>query len=134
MTKADGIQERLLQFGDRIITLCDTLFLTTAGEQIAAQLLRSGITPALNLIEARLAETHAESINKYRIAVAALDESEFWLRSINPGDMLSPDTLAPLITECQQLRRILIASIRYGGNPAKRPLAAIDYPTTQLPN
>ena len=42
---------------DSIVTLCDTLPVTTDAEHIAAQLLRSGITPALNLIEARLAET-----------------------------------------------------------------------------
>ena len=118
MTKVDDIQERLIQFADKIVTLCDTLPPTTAAEHIAAQLLRSTITPALNFIEARLAETSAETIDNLRIAVVALTESDLWLRSIIAGDILSPDTLAPLITDCQQLQRILIAGINYSSKPA----------------
>jgi hypothetical protein len=57
MTKGDDIQERLIQFANKIVALCDTLSPTTTAERIGTELLRSTLTPALKLLETRLAET-----------------------------------------------------------------------------
>jgi four helix bundle protein len=129
MTREDQIQERLIQFGANMITLCDTLPLTTTGQHIAAQLLRSAAAPALIRVQPHTAETYAKILNNLENAVAALDESEFWLSIIIASDMLPPDMLAPLIADCQQLQHTLIAGIKSAAKPANCPPAAIDCPT-----
>ena len=134
MTRAEQLQERLIQFAASIITLCDILPLTTAGQHIAAQLLRSAASPALVRFQPRTAETRAKILDNFKTAVAALDESEFWLSIIIASNMLPPDMLAPLIADCQQLQRALIAGINYAAKPANRPPAAIDYPTKGDPS
>ena len=131
MTKADPIQERLIKFAARIISVCDTLPPTKAGKHIAGQLLRSGTTPVLNYVEARTMGTPAENVRNLKIAIIKLRESESWLRIIIACDILSMNMLAPLLSECHQLQRVLIAAIKKSGKPT-----AIDHrpSTTQHPN
>jgi four helix bundle protein len=59
-TKADELEERLINFAVRIIKLSANLPNTPAGKHIAGQILRSGTSPAPNYGEARGAESHAE--------------------------------------------------------------------------
>ena len=63
-TKADELEERLIDFAVRMITLSANLPKTPAGKHIAGQILRSGISPAPNYGEARGAESHADFVHK----------------------------------------------------------------------
>ena len=112
MAKGDDIQERLIQFAARIIHLCDALPNTRAGRHISGQLLRSGTSPAPNHGEARGAESSADFIHKVKVAHKELNESEVWLRIIIASNMLSESKVADILDECNQLQRILGASIR----------------------
>ena len=137
MIIADDIQERLIQFAAKIITLCDTLPHTPTGDHIAGQLLRSGTAPALNRVEALSTKTPAEYLRNLKLALKALDQSEFWLRIIIASDILSQNMLAPLITDCQHLQRILSAGINYANNPSQRQTInhqPPNYSTTRLPD
>ena len=111
MAKGDDIQERLIKFAARIIKVCDSLPRTAAGRHVAGQLLRSGTAPAAHHGEARGAESPADFVHKLKIAVKELNESEVWLRIIIASNMLPRNQLVPLIDECNQLQRILSASI-----------------------
>ena len=55
--KADDLEQRLIEFGVRIINLSARLPRTAAGKHIASQILRSGTSPAPNYGEARGGET-----------------------------------------------------------------------------
>lgn len=112
MAEASDIQERLLWFAAHIIRLCDSLPQTAAGGHIAGQLLRSGTAPAPHHGEARSAESPADFVHKLKIAVKELNESEVWLRIIIASEMLPSAKLTDLIDECNQLQRILNASIK----------------------
>ena len=46
------------------------------------------------------------------IAVKELSESEVWLRMVVTSNMLLRNQVAPLLNECNQLQRILSASIK----------------------
>ena len=59
-TKADEIEERLINFAVRIIKLSANLPKSPAGKHIAGQILKSGTSPAPNYGEARGAESHAD--------------------------------------------------------------------------
>ena len=112
MKKGDDIQERLIQFSARIIKLCDALPKASAGRHVAGQLMRSGTAPAAHHAEARSAESPSDFIHKLKIAAKELSESEVWMRIVIASGMQSRNVMADLIDECQQLQRIINASIK----------------------
>lgn len=63
-SKADRIEERLINFAVRTIKLSACLPKTRAGKHVAGQILRSGTSPAPNYGEARGAESHADFVHK----------------------------------------------------------------------
>ena len=52
-SKADELEERLIDFAVRIVNLSASLPRTPAGKHIAGQIMRSGTSPAPNYGEAR---------------------------------------------------------------------------------
>ena len=110
--KGDDIQERLIDFAARVIQVCDSLPKTPSGKHVAGQLLRSGTSPAPNHGEARSAESRADFIHKLKVAVKELNESEVWLQIIIASDIMKRSRLNELLDECDQLQRILSASIK----------------------
>ncbi|MGB1252345.1 MAG: four helix bundle protein [Candidatus Promineifilaceae bacterium] len=111
MAKGDDIQKRLVKFAARVIKLSDTLSNTKAGRHVAGQILRSGTSPAPNYAEARGAESNADFVHKLKIAHKELNETEVWLQIIVASEMQKENKLAPMLDECNQLARILSASI-----------------------
>lgn len=110
--KANEIEERLIDFAVRVITVADALPKSAAGKHIAGQLLRAGTSPAPNYAEARGAESNADFVHKLRIALKELNESCVWLRMVCRAELMKSERLDDLIDENQQLCRILNASIK----------------------
>ena len=65
-SRADELEERLIDFAVRVINLSANLPRTPAGKHIAGQILRSGTSPAPNYGEARGAESHAVHVAQMR--------------------------------------------------------------------
>ena len=78
-SKADEIEERLINFAVRIIKLTSALPKTPAGRHVAGQILRSGTSPAPNDGEARGAESSADFVHKLGIVLKELNETLIWL-------------------------------------------------------
>ena len=112
MAKGDDIQERLIDFAVSIIRLCSELPKTQAGRHIAGQILRSATSPAPNYAEARAAESTNDFIHKLKISVKELNETRVWLQIIKRSNMLSEERCFELFKECDELCRIISASIR----------------------
>lgn len=81
-SRADKLEERLIDFAVRIVKLSANLPKTPAGKHIAGQILRSGTSPAPNYGEARGAESHADFVHKLGIVLKELNETSIWLRVI----------------------------------------------------
>ena len=111
MYKGKDIQERLIKFAARIISVCDALPDSKAGKHLAGQMLRSGTSPAPNYGEARAAESTRDFIHKLKIALKELNETEVWLKIIIESKLLTENKLADVIDVCSQLARILSASV-----------------------
>lgn len=120
MAKGDDIQDRLIDFAVSIIRLCAELPKTQAGRHMADQLLRSGTSPAPNYAEARSAESPQDFVHKLKITLKELNETSVWLQIIRRSDMLSPGQLDSVTAECQELSKIINASIKTV--LAKKPL------------
>jgi four helix bundle protein len=59
-SRADKLEERLIDFAVRIVKLSGGLPKTPSGKHIAGQIMRSGTSPAPNYGEARGAESSAD--------------------------------------------------------------------------
>ena len=111
-SRADDLEERLIDFSVRIVNLSTNLPKTAAGRHIAGQILRSGTSPAPNYGEARGAESHADFVHKLRIVQKDLNETSIWLRVIERSKMLKRELLIEIIGENKELSRIFTASLK----------------------
>jgi len=111
-SRADALEERLIEFAVRIVNLSASLPKTPAGKHISGQILRSGTSPAPNYGEARGAESHADFVHKVRIVLKELNETSIWLRVIERSNMLRKDLLLDIVGENKELCRIFASSLR----------------------
>src|SRR5260370_41984968 len=110
-SRADALEERLIDFAVRIVKLSSCLPKSPAGKHIAGQILRSGTSPAPNYGEARGAESHADFVHKVRIVLKELNETSIWLRVIERSHIIKPELLTDIIRENNELCRIFTASL-----------------------
>ena len=111
-SKADELEERLIEFAVRVIKLSASLPKTPVGKHIAGQILRSGTSPAPNYGEARGAESTADFVHKLGVVLKELNETSIWLRVIERSEILRRDLLIDIIRENNELCKILAASLR----------------------
>ena len=111
-SRADDLEQRLIDFAVRIVKLSANLPRTPAGKHIAGQILRSGTSPAPNYGEARGAESHADFVHKLRIVLKELNETSIWLRVIKRSRILKPELLTEIILENNELCRIFTTSLK----------------------
>ena len=111
-SRADELEERLIDFVVRIVKLSASLPRTAAGRHVAGQILRSGTSPAPNYGEARGGESAADFVHKLRIVLKELNETSIWLRVIRRSQLLKSDLLEDIMTESAELCRIFTASLK----------------------
>ncbi len=112
MAKGDDIEDRLVNFAVRIVRLCENMPKSRAGNHIAGQILRSGTAPVAHYAEARGAESTKDFVHKLKIAQKELNESRIWLRIIMQSKLISAHMIGDIFTECDELCRIINASIK----------------------
>ncbi|MCP4421343.1 MAG: four helix bundle protein [Chloroflexi bacterium] len=112
MAKGDNLEERLVDFAVMIIHLTDKMPNSRAGNHLAGQLLRSGTSPAAHYAEARGAESINDFIHKLKVGLKELNESRVWLRIIIKSKMSSSNSVKSIYQECDELCRIVNASIK----------------------
>ena len=105
-SRADELEERLIDFAVRIVKVSANLPKTPPGKHVAGQILRSGTSPAPNYGEARGAESHADFVHKLRIVLKELNETSIWLRIIDRSHMLRSELIAQIDRENNELCRI----------------------------
>ena len=107
------LQDRLIDYAVRVMSLVAVLPDSVAGRHIAGQLLRSGTSPAPNYGEAVSSESRNDFVHKVQIALKELRESDVWLKIIIRSKMIEdPERMIPLVKETDELISILVASAR----------------------
>jgi len=115
------LEDRLIEFGVRIIRLTEALAKTRVGNHIAGQILRSGTSPAPNYGEAQSAESRPDFIHKMKICLKELRETRVWLLMIAKANLVkSASQLDPLIDESNQLISIFVTCIRTASQKSAR--------------
>ena len=107
------LEDRLIDFAVRIISVAESLPKTKAGNHIAGQLIRCGTAPASNYGEAKDAESRADFIHKMKISLKELRETKIWLNIAGKANLIKPiSKIEPLIDESNQLISIFVASVK----------------------
>ena len=107
------IEDRLIEFGVRIIRLAEALLKTRAGNHIAAQIIRCGTSPASNYGEAQGGESRADFIHKMYVCLKELRETRVWLTMIAKARLVkSASQLDLLIDQNTQLVSIFATSVK----------------------
>ena len=114
--KENSLIDKSLAFASRIIKLYQ--YLTTAKQElvISKQIVRSGTSIGANINEANYGQSKADFISKMHIALKETSETEYWLRLLTLSEYLTNDMGDSLLTDCLELKRMLVASI----NTAKK--------------
>lgn len=113
MSRKYDLEERLLEFANRVVRVTKSMEKSRASNHIADQLLRSGTSPYGNHGEAEGAESRGDFIHKLKICYKELRESRRWLKLVQRAEFVPITThLNPLIDEAEELVRIFASSIR----------------------
>lgn len=111
MNNYKPITERTKEFAIRIVKACS--FLSSQSDvckTLSRQLLRSGTSIGANVHEAQSAQSDKDFIHKLEIALKEARETEYWIEILMKSELVSESKFKPLLEECQQIVRILIAS------------------------
>lgn len=107
-----NLDERLIDYAVKTISITETMSGTRAGNYLAAQLVRSCTSPALHYGEAQSAESRNDFIHKIKILLKELRESINALKIIRlaklAGNMNDIDNA---ITETNELIAIFVKSV-----------------------
>ena len=109
MTSAE-LQNRLKQFAYRIVPLCEALPSKKVSKVIEDQLLRSAFSAAANYRSTCKAQSQKAFKAKLSIAFEEMDESLFWLESIQDLNLIKKDKISSILKEADELTRILAAT------------------------
>ena len=110
--QANALEDRLVDFAVRIITVVEALPDSKAGKHIAGQLIRSGTSPAPNYGEAQSAESRADFLHKMKVCLKELRETLIWLKIIERKPLCPKARLTPILTESDELISIFVKSIQ----------------------
>ncbi len=100
------LTDRTKAFALRIIRMFVALPKTDEARVLGRQVLRSGTSVGANYREANRARSKAEFISKIGDCLKELDETDYWLDLLGASGIVTPDSLASLCDECNQLLAI----------------------------
>jgi four helix bundle protein len=112
VSRANLLEERLINFAASIINFSAKMPRTPIGRHIALQMVRSGTSAAANYGEARGAESRGDFIHKMRIVQKELNETGIWLRILSKTSLIPPTFIVALVAENTELSKIITASVK----------------------
>lgn len=112
--------EKSLAFAARIVKVYR--YLSEQHETVLSQqLLRSGTSIGANANEAVYAASKADFISKLHISLKETAETEYWLRLLTLSQYLTAAESQSLLTDCLELKRILIAILKTSKSTSEPP-------------
>jgi four helix bundle protein len=116
------ILNRTFQFAVRIVELCKHLDEKPGvGRVLYPQILRAGTSIVSNVEEAQAGQSRADFVSKMSIALKEGRETRIRLRILAAAKVVTDNKLEPLITEADEIKRILGAIIVSTKRNASQP-------------
>lgn len=110
------VLDKSFDFAVRIVKLCRYLQSKHSDFSLCKQLFRSGTSIGANIAEAQQAQSSADFISKLCIALKEASETDYWLRLMYATDYLSQQEYTSLITDCKELKKLLVSIINTSKN------------------
>jgi four helix bundle protein len=110
--KQNILKEKSFLFAVRIINLYKYLKKKQGEHIISQQLIRSGTAIGALVREAEFAESTKDFIHKFSIGLKEANESLYWLDLLLATDFLTKKMHDSLRFDCEELLKILIATIK----------------------
>ena len=104
------------QFSIDIINVCYYIDGFKNGNILANQLLRSGTRIGANIHEGNYAQSRADFISKFQIALKECYETEYWLDIFHASGIITESDHNKLYNQCCKIRRTLTASLNTAKN------------------
>lgn len=108
---ASELKTRTRDFALAVIVILDGLAKDRVSDHIGRQLLRSATSVGANYRAACRARSDSEMAAKLGIVLEEADESAFWLEMLVESGRMDEKSLSDLRNECDELVRIIAASI-----------------------
>ena len=111
MKKYD-LQERLTNFSIDVLKITDQMSSSDyTSKYLSQQLIRSGISPALNYAEAQGSESKADFKHKLSIVLKELRESQVTLKILSSRSEILKPEMNSIQLECAELVAIFTSSV-----------------------
>lgn len=104
----DRLREETICFAIDVSDVCDSI---EGCRAYVWQLERSSSSVGANIHEARYAQSRADFINKFEVALKECYETEYWLELLYRKKRLDAETYKRLTEKCGSLRRKIISSV-----------------------
>ena len=116
MMKESVLRDKTFAFALRVVKLYK--YLTTDHKEyvLSKQVLRSGTSIGANVEEAKHAQSKIDFVHKLSIAQKEASETNYWIRLLNKSEYLEDKLANSLISDCDEIQRILTASIKTAKN------------------
>ena len=108
----NAIMEKSKLFAIRTIKLYQFLYDEKHEYVLSKQLLRSGTSIGANCREASRAQSSADFISKFNIALKEADETAYWLELLKETGFLDNKQFQSIYTDIEELIKILVTIIK----------------------
>ena len=109
--KENLLIDKSIAFASRVIKLHQYLVRTKKETIISKQIVRSGTSIGANINEANYGQSTADFVSKMHIALKETAETEYWLKLLTMSEYITEDMGNSLLSDCLEIKKILIASI-----------------------
>ncbi len=116
MSQNSILLDKSLHFAAHIVKLYQYLSKQKHETVIARQIIRSGTSIGANANEAVYGVSKADFIAKLQISLKETAETECWLRLLVLSEYLTKAEGDPLLAECLEIKRILVATLNTAKN------------------
>ena len=106
------LHQKTYAFAIRIVNMVKYLH-ENAGEFIMSkQVLRSGTAIGALIRESEFAQSTADYINKFNVALKEANETDYWLNILKDTGYIDEEAYKSIESDCSQLIAILVSSIK----------------------
>lgn len=106
------LKEKSYSFALRVINAYKHVVYESKEYVLSKQFLRAGTSIGANVAEANQAQSRPDFISKLGIALKETVETEYWLNLLRDSHFLTEAQADSLITDCLEIKAILVASIK----------------------
>ena len=114
--KESVLKSKSYLFSIRIVRLSQYLINQKKEFLLSKQVLKSGTAIGALVREAEFGQSKADFVSKLSISLKEANETSYWLSLLKDTDYISNDEFLSLNSDCEELIKILVASIKTAKN------------------